>query len=130
MPVLYVYLQNSQSLTDTVRQKHAEYVQKQQVDPAFKAEIEAELVENFDKSDENKDGVLSLSEFNNFMRNITDKFIERTGGAVQPTEKDNELTWNATNTLTPGVDGISLADYKLSRVIYKQLMMEIVAQNN
>ena len=61
------------------------------------------------------------------MKNTNDKFIERTGGAVMPTEADNVVTWNATNTLTTGVDGISLADYKLSRVIYKQLMMEIVA---
>ena len=64
------------------------------------------------------------------MKNITDRFIERTGGAVMPTDKENEQTWSATNTLTPGIEGISMADYKLSRVIYKQLMMEIVAQNN
>lgn len=55
------------------------------------------------------------------MKNQNDKFIERTGGAVQPTDKDYENTWVATNTLTPGagVNGISLEDYKLSRVIYK-----------
>ena len=82
---------------------------------------------NFEKSDEDKDGLLSQGEFQIFMKNITEKFKERTGGAVQPSEKDNEVTWGATNTLTSGVEGISLADYKLSRVIYRQLMMEIVA---
>ena len=70
VPVLMVYLQKAQGLSDEVREAHKQYVLKQKSDPQFKAEIEAETASNFEKADQDKDGKLNEAEFVAFMRLI------------------------------------------------------------
>ena len=64
----------------------------------------------FQDVDENRDGILDRDEYYAFEKGLYDMRVEAYGGFFEWTQDELDLWYDAQNTLTPDVDGISIDD--------------------
>ena len=85
--------------------------------------------EHFAIADVNKDGLLNGSELRNFHLLNQGAHIRLHGDSLADSKNpDNGANWwNALNSLTPGVDGVTRDDIKMCDKIIKVIMADIKA---
>jgi len=85
--------------------------------------------EHFALADINKDGILDAAELRNFHILNQGNHIRIHGDSLADSkDPDNAAKWwNAMNSITPGVDGVSRDDIRTSDKIIKVIMAEFRA---
>jgi len=94
--------------------------------PTLFNEMKKEFEMVWTASDANKDGLLDCDEFKVFMVKNTELQKKRFGESAKGTEKEDEMWYRAYNSLTAGVNGVSMKDFKKGREIIRTVMHKMM----
>jgi hypothetical protein len=89
--------------------------------PALWDELMAEFATCWKASDANADGLLNSEEFKVFMTKNNESMKKRFGESTMPGAEEVARWYDAYNTLTTGVDGISQEDFKAADEMLKRI---------
>ena len=66
-----------------IKSKWVEVAKEKEVNPILKEELETEMQKTFDEADADKDGLLNIDEYKNFMNLEYQNRMKRYGGSFQ-----------------------------------------------
>ena len=89
--------------------------------PALWDELMAEFAACWKASDANADGLLNSEEFKVFTAKNNDNMKKRFGEATMPDADEVARWYDAYNTITPGVEGVSQEDFKTADEMLKRI---------
>ena len=117
-----------ESATDAQKTVALEINAKAKTDPERMAKHMASLNEHFVAADANADGVLSRDEYLEFMRISEAKYKADGMWVLESSEHDGKF-YAVANMITPGTDGVSMADVMSATVVLSKRKQELMVEN-
>jgi len=114
-----------QKFSKATQAKYMEAMKADEENPAMYREMKAEFEGVWKESDADADGLLNLDEFKVFMNKYYEANKKRFGEAAKNGEKEDEMWFRAYNSLTSGVNGVSMEDFKKGREIVRGIMRKM-----
>ena len=120
-PLVEAAMKRMAACQPATQAKMKQAMQAERKDPALFNQIMDEFEATFHAADANKDGLLNRQEFKAFSAAHNENAKRRYGESMKAGEAEEECWYKAYCCLSPGTDGISIADFKMGRIIFEGL---------
>lgn len=114
-----------QGYSKAAQEKMMEAFSAEGKNPALWDELMEEFVTCWKASDANADGLLNSEEFKVFMTKNDECMKKRFGESTLPDAEEQSRWYDAYNTLTSGVEGISQEDFKVADTMIKRIFTSL-----